>query len=83
MDASVNEALRLVRILIARGCEPSIDVDTREVVSWVIEAGMNENDCLIALTQAAVLGWIGALQFGTIRLTSEGIAASMKKRIPN
>jgi hypothetical protein len=81
VDISVDEALRLVRILISRGCGPNIDVDTREVISWVIEAGMNENDCLIALTQAVVQGWIGAMRFGTIRLTPDGILASTEGRL--
>lgn len=44
---------------------------------------MDEDDCLIALTQAEARGRIGALRFGTIKLTSEGIAASMKKRMLN
>jgi hypothetical protein len=64
--------------LIAHGCQLNVDVDTREAVSWFIEAGMDEHDCLIGITQAAVKGWISALRFGTIRLTPDGIAASTK-----
>ena len=79
----MSAALRLVRILIDRGCEAEIDIDTRGAISWLIEAGIEESDCLIALRQTAVQGWIGAQRLGTTRLTPDAIAASAKNGLPH
>ena len=68
-------ALRLVRALNALGCRPGADVQTRDVVQWLRETGLDEDGILKGLVQASVRGWIVALTVGTIRITEEGAAA--------
>jgi hypothetical protein len=73
----LTEALKLLRVLIDNGCRQDGNIDTREVVSWCVETGMDENDCLKALVQAAVQGWLGATRAGTIRLLAAGCSIAV------
>jgi hypothetical protein len=59
----------------AHSCRPGADLPTRDVVQWLRETGLDEDEILIGLVQASVRGWIVALNSGTIRLTDEGLAA--------
>jgi hypothetical protein len=69
------EAKRFVRVLVENGCQPGVDIDTRLAVSWLIEDGMDENDCLLGLAQAGARAWVVSRQTRTIALTLAGFAA--------
>ncbi len=71
----MDESLRLVRAMAAHGCRPGVDIQTREVVQWLRESGMDEHDIMIGLVQASVRKWVVAWTFGTLRITEDGAAA--------
>jgi hypothetical protein len=75
-NLGVQEGRMLVRVLVDRGCQPDLDIDTMQVVTWIIEDGLSEDDCLLGLAYAGLRGWVVARKFRTIALTLAGLSVA-------
>ena len=76
---NLEEALEVIRILLINGARPDKDVLTATAVAWLDAYGLDEQDYLLALGEAAAIGWIaGTKGFDFIRVTTAGAAAVHK-----
>ena len=74
-----EEALDVVRVMLANGAAVNASVPTSTVLAWLYHAGYDEEACLRSMGYAAVFGWIAGLQqFDLIQLTDLGCAAATR-----
>jgi hypothetical protein len=75
----MEEALRVMRILIDHQCEPGIEIANAMAQNWFIEAGLEYDKYSIGLARAADNGWLlPGSKPGTILVTDAGVAAATR-----
>jgi hypothetical protein len=75
----MDMALRVMRVLIARGGEADIDIASAMAQTWLIEDGLEANEYEPALVTAGDKGWVvDGSRPGTIQITAAGLAAGAR-----
>jgi hypothetical protein len=74
----MEEALRLLQVLVAHDCRADAELATTIVEEWFIEADFDGEECLVDLATAAREGWLVSRNPGTIAITMAGLAVATR-----
>ena len=75
----MDDALNVISILIAHGCQTGVAVPVDLARDWLADAGLDDDEIIHGIADAVVNDWLRN-DMGTIQITARGAIAAKRAR---